>query len=386
MEVEEVKKIELCEINADMLDSDKVLAVGSCSELNEFYTKVASRVWGDKGKAVLFALKPEREEADPSELHVLLTDFIHEDEDRCEAETNYLEEIAQRLENIREELADNGYHYYAIIFAADFWNMLERKVLGRSSKKCDDKKDSSVQYTLVEKIIKLTTLITRNKNVKLFIFRDEYNTTKYYRNPSILTELELSCQERIFLSFGNTLNITGLSQELAAVKPDTLSALDVCYDLSGGKVGYIYKREIPEECKQTSMERYTLEFLPQHFVECTLIDKIDMTLNIIIDDGVSGPQKESLALYSPVEKIASIIDESEDPYRELYEIVLEAVDHKQLLDATAIKDPVKRQMKIAKYKSAETQEYIQKMVTAVTEVLIKLIAVPQIGSKREGIE
>ena len=216
--------------------------------------------------------------------------------------------------------------------------------------------------------------------MKVFIFRDEYNTARYYKNTTSLTDLELSCTERVFLSFGNTLNISVLSQELADYLPD-VKPLDICYNLSGGKIGYIQRVVALVDDTMVSLEKYVIEFLPQHYIEAQLSDKIDLSVSVIIDDGVTT-QKEPILLYSSVEKITSIINESEDPYDELRALVADSQDHKQLLEVTAIKDPVKRQQKIAKYRSTETVEYMDKFINAVTETLIKLLAPPLLGSKR----
>ena len=379
------------QINTDnfdinLLKSNMVLVVGSSKELESFYHRVIPSTFNTtQGSVVTFTLCDEVPPLTVNENKFVLSDYDSlELGDREEAESKYLEDIVEYIEKIRVELPDeNCCKSYTIVFFADFWNMLERKILYKSNRKLDDsRKDYGCHSPLIERLMKLCLIISKCKNVKFFIFRDEYNTAKYSKYTPVLTDLELSCTERVFLSFGNTLNISVLSQELAEYLPDA-KPLDVCYNLSGGKIGYIQKVAAAADETVGSLEKYVIEFMPQHYVEARLIDKMDLNVSVIVDDGVSGTQKESIGLYSPLEKIISIIDESEDPYNELKVLISDGLDHKQLLDATAIKDPIKRQQKITKFKSPEVTEYTEKLINAVTEVLIKLLAPPMLGSKRQ---
>lgn len=377
---------QICTENLDssLFKSNMVLVVGSNEELISFYEKVIPGTVGSShGTVVTFTLNDETEKLEIDEVKLTLEDYDDKDGmNREEAETKYLEDVVEQLEKVRANLPDENFSKgYTIVFCADCWNMLERKMLlAKTSRKEEVRKDYGCHSSIIERLAKLCNAICKCKNAKLFIFRDEYNTAKYYKNTTAITDLESSCCERVFLSFGNTLNISVLSQELAEYMPG-VKPLDVCYNLSGGKIGYIQRIAAVEEETAGPLEKYVLEFIPQHYIEAILFDKSDLSVSVIVDDA-SGVQKEALDLYTTPEKIISIIDESEDPYGELRGLVSDALDHKQLLEATSVKDPAKRQEKINHYKSPEILEYTDKITTAVSEALIKLLAPPLLGSKR----
>lgn len=367
--------------DSSLIKSNMVLVVGSGEELASFYEHVIPHTLGtQQGTVVAFTLCEATERLAVDETKMEFGEYDGEDVNREEAESKYIEDVVEQMEKIRSSASEDSYKSYTVVFFSDYWNMLERKLLLKSSRKFEDGKDYGCHSPIIERLAKLCRMMIKNKNVKVFIFRDEYNTARYYKNTTSLTDLELSCTERVFLSFGNTLNISVLSQELADYLPD-VKPLDICYNLSGGKIGYIQRVVALVDDTMVSLEKYVIEFLPQHYIEAQLSDKIDLSVSVIIDDGVTT-QKEPILLYSSVEKITSIINESEDPYDELRALVADSQDHKQLLEVTAIKDPVKRQQKIAKYRSTETVEYMDKFINAVTETLIKLLAPPLLGSKR----